>query len=46
MIEVYVDPFLISTAETLSSVLKFKKCLGTFLKSTTNKETKILPLNN
>ena len=41
-----IDPFLISTVETLSSVLRFKKCLGTFLKPTTNKETKILLLNN
>ena len=40
------DPFLISIVEMFSSVLKLKKCFGTFLKSTTNKETKILLLNN
>ena len=36
------DPFLISTVEMFSSALKLKKCFGTFLKSTANKETKIL----
>ena len=38
--------FLISTVERLSSELRFKKCFGTFLKSTKNKETKIILLNN
>ena len=41
-----IDPFLIYTVETLSSVLRFKTCFSTFLKSTTNKETKILFSNN
>ena len=41
-----IDPFLISTVETLSSVLRFKKCLGTFLKPTINREAKIPHLNN
>ena len=35
-------PFLISTVETLSSVLRFKKCFGTFLRIATNNESKIL----
>ena len=41
-----IDPFLISNVETRSSVLRFKKCFSTFLKFTTNKEIKILLLNN
>ena len=36
------DTFLISTVEMVPSVSKFKECFGTFLKSTTKKETKIL----
>ena len=40
------DPFLISTVETFSSMLRFKTCFSTFLKSATNKETKILFLHN
>ena len=35
-------PFLISTVETLLSVLRFKKCFGTFLRFATNNESKIL----
>ena len=38
------DPFLISIVETLSSVLRFKKCFSTFQKFTTIKEIKILIL--
>ena len=41
-----IDPFLIRAVETLSSVLRFKKCFSTFLKLTTNKEIKVLPFNN
>ena len=34
-----IDPFLISTVETHSSVLRFKKCFCTFLKFTTKQRS-------
>ena len=41
-----IDKSLISAVESLSSVLRFKKCFVTFLKFRTKKEIKIIFLNN